>query len=102
VLKHVQQPAVHGAIALCEEVHINWLIAEIKIPSVAIVGDAVSRQPIADALELAAASLVLALALTLGGLLINGEALSQHLCLLPGVLQPMEELINLEIWALLL
>ena len=87
VLKHVNQPAVHGATALCEEVRIDWLVPKIKILSVAIVGNAVTLQPIANALELAAVSLVLvlALALTIGGLLVDGEVLRQHPCLHPDV-----------------
>ncbi len=37
-LEHVEQRAVHRAIALCEEVRINGLIPEIKIPCVSVVG----------------------------------------------------------------
>jgi hypothetical protein len=42
VLEHVEQPAVHWAIALCKEVRINGLILKIKIPRVSVVGDAVT------------------------------------------------------------
>ncbi len=41
--KHVKKLAVHGGVALCKEVRINWLITEVKIPCVAIVCDTVKK-----------------------------------------------------------
>jgi len=71
VLEHVEQPAVHRAIALCEEVRIDGLIPKIKVPRVSVVGDAVALQSIAKPLEFPAPTLVFTLTLALRGLLVD-------------------------------
>ncbi len=71
--------------ALLKEACINWFILKVEVPSVAIVGNAVTLQPIANPLELPTPSLVLAFTLALAGLLINQKVLPQHPRLLPYV-----------------
>jgi hypothetical protein len=78
---------------------IDGLVAEVKVPSVTIVGNAIPLNPIAKPLELPTTSLVLALSLHLAGLLVNQKPLPQTPCLLPDVAQPTEELIDLEVGA---
>jgi hypothetical protein len=48
VLKHVDQPAVHRAVALCKEVRFNRFIPKVKVPCVAVVGDAVANDMVSE------------------------------------------------------
>jgi hypothetical protein len=84
VLKHVDQPAVHRAIALCKEVCIDWFIPKVEVPSVAIIENAVALQPITKPLELSSPSLALAFTLV-AGLLVDQKVLCKHPRLLPYV-----------------
>jgi hypothetical protein len=78
---------------------IDGLVAEVEVPSVTIVGNAIPLNPIAKPLELPATSLVLALSLHLAGLFVDRKPLRQTPRLLPDVAQPTEELIDLEVGA---
>jgi hypothetical protein len=84
---------------LCKEIFVNGLVAEVEVPGVAIIGNAVALNPITQLLKLSTTSLIITLTLHLCGPLILQEVLSQTPCLLPDVLQPLEELIDLEVWA---
>ena len=75
--KHVQKPAVHWTKTLCKEIFVNGLIAEVEVPSVAIIGNAVALKPITQPLKLSTVSLILTLTLHLCGLLVHQEVLSQ-------------------------
>ena len=85
VHEHVDEPAMHLALALCEEIRVNWLIAEVNIPRISIIHNAIPLHSITNALEFPTASLELALTLALGGLLVNQKALPQNPRLLPNV-----------------
>ena len=99
--KHVQKLAVHWTKTLCKEIFVAGLVAEVEVPSVATIGNAVALKPITQLLILSTTSLVFSFTLHLCGLLVHREVLSQYPCLLPDVPQPAEELINLEVWALI-
>ena len=100
VLEHMDQPAVHQVIALCEEVRIDQLIPEIKIPCVFVAGNAVALQSITKPLE--APTLYSHLPWHLVVCSLIEKVLPQHPHLLPYVPQPTEEFIDLEVWALVL
>ncbi len=93
---------MHGTKAQGKEVRIDRLVAEVEIPRMSIVCKAIPLQTITNPLEFPTASLVLALPLTLGRLLVDQKSLSQQPCLLPNVPKPTEEFVDLYVEALLL
>ena len=101
ISEHVQKLVVHQTKALCKEVFVDGLGAEVEVPGVPVIGDAVPLNAITQPLKLTTTSLVLRLPLHLSRLLVHREVLSQQPRLLPNVPQPPEELINLEVWTLL-
>ena len=80
---------------------VDGLVPEVEMPGLAVINNAVALNPITQPLKLSTASLLLTLTLHLCGLLICREVLSQTPCLLPDVPQPPEELIDLEVQALI-
>ncbi len=91
---------MHGTISLHEEGGVRGLVAEIEVPRLAIIGNGIRLYPVPQPLELPTSGLIFRLPLHLAGLLVIQETLSQHPCLLPDVMQPTKELVDLEVRAL--
>jgi hypothetical protein len=101
ISKHVQKPAVHRTKSFRKEVFVDGLVPEVKVPGEPVIGNAVPLNAITQPLEHATTSHVFAFTLHLSSLLVHREVLSQQPRLLPDVPQPPEELIDLEVWALI-
>ncbi len=92
---------LHWTKILRQEMLADGLVPEVEMPSLAVIDNAVALNPITQPLKLSTTILILTLTLHLRGLLICQELLSQTPCLLPDVRQPPEELIDLELQALI-
>ncbi len=103
VLEHgVDNLAVHWTYTHHKERFVSRLIAKIKFAWVPIIRKAVCLKAITQPLEFTATSLVLTITVYLQGLLIIQKLFPRFSCLPPDpdVTQPTEELINLEVGAL--
>ena len=81
---------------------IHGLISEVEVVGVAIIGNAISLDAIANPLELFIMSLVLVLPLHLASLFINGGFLGKNPSFLPNMAAPTKQFIELDIGTFLL
>ena len=92
---------MHWAHAFIDPLAIHGLIPEVEVVGVAVIGNAISLDAIADPLKLATTSLILALPLHLASLLIKGEILGENPSFLPNMVAPTKQFIDLDIGAFL-